>query len=272
MAFVDVRGTSIFFEATGEGEPLVLVHGGFLDHTMWMLNVPILAERFWVVTADGRGHGQSSGSIGDDPFVGPDDLAALVEELDLVPAHLAGQSGGGLQILHLAARRPDLFRSMSLHEPVAVFDEEFSAAREAWEAAASQLRAGDVESGIKTFVEMIGGDWSLFPEPFKAMFRQNAHNFTGTWFGDLSHPMWRVPAELRDFPHPVQLTKGDQSPRFFHVGIERIADLMPRAEIVTIEGGGHGAMLDRPAEYAAALTDFIERTCVTPASRSGDNT
>jgi pimeloyl-ACP methyl ester carboxylesterase len=57
MPFVDVGGTQLYYESVGEGDPLVLFHGGLLDHTMWFLNVPILAERFRVVTIDLPGHG-----------------------------------------------------------------------------------------------------------------------------------------------------------------------------------------------------------------------
>lgn len=270
MAFVDARGTNLFYESVGEGEPLVLVHGGFLDHTLWMLAVPILAERFRVVTLDQVGHGQSEGSI--DPTANVDEamdvlvehLAALVEQLDLAPAHFAGQSSGGGTILHLATRRPDLFRSMSLHEPavVALLDEEFKAARGDQMAASTLLGSGDVDAGLRKFVETVGGDWSQMPEPFKAIFRRNAHNYAGaSFFADPALAL-TVPEGLGELPHPVQFTKGDRSPRFFHVSIDRVAAMFPRAEISTIDGGGHAAMLERPAEYAAALMDFIDRTRV----------
>lgn len=178
MAFVDVRGRNLHYESAGEGDPLVLVHGGFLDHRMWMLNVPVLAERFRVVTLDLPGHGQSGGSIDPAASVADavallvDHLAELVEKLDLAPAHFAGQSAGGGFILHLASRRPDLFRSMTLHEPavVALLDDEFRPVREGQVMAAALLRSGEIELGLQKFVETVGGDCRYCPSHSKRSF------------------------------------------------------------------------------------------------------
>lgn len=194
-------------------------------------------------------------------------LAAFVEQLDLCPAHFAGQSAGGAFLLHLASRRPDLFLSMSLHEPsvVALLDEEFKTVHEAQIAAALLLRSGDIEPGLSKFVETVGGDFSVFPEPFKAMFRHNARNYQGASFTDPA--TLPVPDEgLNEFPLPVQFTKGDRSPRFFHVSIDRVAAMIPGAEIVTIKGGGHALMLEHPAEYSAVLTEFIENSRIARAA------
>jgi pimeloyl-ACP methyl ester carboxylesterase len=71
-----------------------------------------------VLTYDRRGHSQSErpasqGSVHEDVA----DLAALIEELDLAPAHIVGNSFGGSIVLRLAGERPDLFRSLIVQEP-----------------------------------------------------------------------------------------------------------------------------------------------------------
>ncbi len=276
MPFTKIRGTDLFYEIAGKGEPLVLVHGGFFDHRMWMHVVPLLSERFQVVTLDTPGHGQSGGywdptwtwhQVVDETV---EYLAAFVEQLDLSPAHFAGQSLGGAFLLHLASRRPDLFLSMSLHEPpvLALLDDEFKTVLEAQIAAFSFLRSGDIETGISRFVETVGGNFSAFSEPFKEMFRQNARNYQGASLIDPA--ALAVPDEgLNEFLAPVQFTKGDLSPRFFHVSIGRVAAMIPGAEIVTINGGGHAPMLGpMGAEYATVLTEFIENSRIARAASS----
>lgn len=265
MQSVSVRGTDLYYESVGEGDPLVLVHGGFLDHTMWFLNVPLLAERFRVVTIDMPGHGQSGGRL--DPAIGMSEavdmmvgyLVELVERLGVAPAYFAGQSSGGAFILHLAARRPDLVRALSLHEPaiVALLENEFHVEREMQREASVLLASGDVEGGLARFVASVGGDWSAMPEPFKAIFRHNAPAYAGMAFFDDPTGL-PVPDGLGSFPHPVQFTRGDRSPRFFHASIEKVVATMTGAEVVTIPGG-HAAMLEHPAEYCATLTEFFER-------------
>src|SRR5207245_4503844 len=123
------------------------------------------------VTFDWRGQGQSSGEIVSDPLQVVDDLAALIEHLDMVPAHMVGQSGGGAMVLHLAAHRPELFRSLSVHEPALMGllagTPHAEAALEVTAVTAAKLRAGDYEGAVKHFVQQIGGDWSLIPPPFQ---------------------------------------------------------------------------------------------------------
>ena len=110
MPAVDVNGVGLYYEIHGQGEPLALVHGSWADATTWELVAPALAESFQVLIYDRRGHSRSErpatpGSVSEDA----DDLAALLEELDLAPAHVVTNSFGGNIALRLATRRPDLF-------------------------------------------------------------------------------------------------------------------------------------------------------------------
>jgi pimeloyl-ACP methyl ester carboxylesterase len=84
----------------------------------WRLVVPDLTRSFRVLTYDRRGHSLSERPLGQGSRrEDEEDLAALMEALDLTPAHVAGNSFGGSIALGLAARRPDLFRSLIVHEP-----------------------------------------------------------------------------------------------------------------------------------------------------------
>jgi pimeloyl-ACP methyl ester carboxylesterase len=109
MPTATVNGVRLSYTIIGdEGPPLVLVHGSWADRGDWELVVPALAEHFRVLTYDRRGHSQSErppgqGSYDEDAA----DLAALIEQLDLAPAHVVGLSSGGAIVLRLAARRPE---------------------------------------------------------------------------------------------------------------------------------------------------------------------
>jgi pimeloyl-ACP methyl ester carboxylesterase len=64
MATAMLNGVELFYEETGEGEALVLVHGSWGDHTVWDLVVPGLSKHFRVITYDRRGHSRSSAPPG----------------------------------------------------------------------------------------------------------------------------------------------------------------------------------------------------------------
>jgi pimeloyl-ACP methyl ester carboxylesterase len=262
MNIAKINDVDIAYEIAGSGDPLVLVNGGFLEHTQWMLVVPLLAESFRVVTFDLPGHGQSTGNV-EDPVAVLEDITMLVETLDVGPAHVHGQSGGGLIALQLAARRPDLLRSVSVHEPAVMgllTGAGATAAQEIFAVTASKIRAGDTEGALSAFMEFVGGDWSLVPQPFQAAMCRNAASY-GPSFGDLTHPIWHLDASaIARFPHPIQLTRGDQSPPWLQDLSDCVEKAIAGIEVTVIEDAGHMAMVDQPARYAAALTAFIERT------------
>ena len=99
--------TGLYYERSGAGEALVLVHGSWVDGRTWDAVGTVLARSFEVVTYDLRGHSRSvlspaSGSIHDDVA---DWLGS--SRLGLQPAHVAGHQGGSIA-LRLAATRPEL--------------------------------------------------------------------------------------------------------------------------------------------------------------------
>ena len=64
---------------------------------------------------------------------------------------------------------------------------------------------------------------------------------------------------IRGFPRPALLTQGDQSPPAFPPVITRLAEAMPSAEVTRLVGAGHVMQAEQPADYAAAIADFIRR-------------
>jgi len=94
-----------------------------------------------------------------------DDLAALIEALDLGPTHVAGSSYGASIALGLASRRPELVHSLVAHEPPALGNgvaggntelrPMMRAVEAQLEAVARQLRAGDTSGGAAQFIEEV---------------------------------------------------------------------------------------------------------------------
>ena len=115
MATVQLSHVRAWYDERGEGDPLVLLHGGAVDARFFAPNIDALAARFHVVTPDLRGHGHTPDVEG--PFTYgslTDDAVELIEAVVGGPAHLVGHSIGAGVALHVALRRPDLVRGLAL--------------------------------------------------------------------------------------------------------------------------------------------------------------
>lgn len=263
-----INGVRLYYDLTGDGPPLVLVHGSWGDGAGWDPVLPALAQRFRVLTYDRRGHSRSErppaqGSAEEDMT----DLAALIEHLDLAPVHVVGVSSGASLALRLAARHPELIRSVAAHEPAffALFANDPDAGpamREAlghFEAVADLLNAGDAERGARQFTETVAygpGGWELIPPERRQVLVDNAP----TWVDEMRDPgAWTADlATLAAIPCPILLTRGDQSLPFWSPVVSKLASHLPRAQVRVIAGAGHVPASTQPAGYVATITSFVE--------------
>ncbi|MFY0567832.1 alpha/beta fold hydrolase [Archangium lansingense] len=119
MPFLDVNGTRLYYEDTGgSGEPIVFSHGLLWSGRMFDKQVAALKDRYRCITYDHRGQGQSDVWKVDtvDMETVYADAVGLIEKLGVGPCHFLGLSMGGFVGMRLAARRPDLLRSLVLME------------------------------------------------------------------------------------------------------------------------------------------------------------
>ena len=106
---VAANGLDMHIVEAGEGKPLVLLHGGTLASTAWSDFIPVVAERYYTIAPDSRGHGKTANPTGRLSYRGmADDVAGLIEELELREPLVIGYSDGGQIALELALRHPGL--------------------------------------------------------------------------------------------------------------------------------------------------------------------
>jgi pimeloyl-ACP methyl ester carboxylesterase len=255
-----VNGLNFHVEESGSGEPLVLIHGGWGSTARWALIVDDLAESFHVVNYDRRGHGRSENSdVPPTRLDQEDDVVGIVEALGVGPVHLVGSSFGGAMALSLALRRPDLVRSVCVHEPpllaYAGDHPDVQHVLDDMNAIAALVRTGQREKAARECVEriMLGpGAWELTPQAVKDSMVAHADAFAG----EMLDPNWTIVDDLDQIQAPVLLTCGDQSPAWFAPVIAGLREALPQAEVLTIEGSGHVPHVTHPEEYVEVLTRF----------------
>jgi pimeloyl-ACP methyl ester carboxylesterase len=249
-------------EESGEGDPLVLVHGSWDDRNVWAQIEESLGQRFRVVSYDRCGHTDSEDRT--EPATrrdDEDDLAALIETLNLAPANVVANSFGASIALALAGRRPDLFRSLSAHEPpllsLASDDPVVAQVGEAVGPVLAQIERGESEAAAKDFIENIAvgpGAWEMMSPEERARTVANA----GTFAGEQRDPEWAaIDLDALDaVSFPILLTQGDQSPPFFSKIIARLAGAVGSAEVITLPGAGHVPHETHPNEYVTVISRF----------------
>ena len=110
-----VTDGELYYRVYGRGEPVVLIHGGGLDHRMWDDQIEPLSETFRVIVFDVRGFGRSSSS--EPRHRKFEDLAALLDHLEIRRVRLVGLSLGGRIAIDFALSYPDRVRSLVLAGP-----------------------------------------------------------------------------------------------------------------------------------------------------------
>ena len=268
MPYQFVNGIRLRYETWGVGStPLVLIHGLGSSADDWFLQLPAFAPHYLCVAVDLRGHGLSdkpAGRYSVGLFAA--DVAALLRELDLAPAHILGLSLGGMVAQQLAIAHPQVVRSlvllntlpgvwppprqfvrMVLHRAIPPFLEDLRARR----------RMPDMTS----FAERVAAD--LFPDPAAAFLRdltaaRIAVNDPAAYRRAILAVarFWPGPAFKR-IACPALIIAGDADRVVPGVYRARLRKALPHAGYVPIPGGGHACNIDHADEVNAAVLEFL---------------
>ena len=118
-----INGVRIWYKETGEGEPVIQIHGSGFGHFNFSTATPILSRSFRCIDFDMRGYGQSERPFQKyDMEVWADDIAGLLDHLGLRAAHIHGTSMGGMVAQQFAAKYPDRTQRLIINCSAAKLD------------------------------------------------------------------------------------------------------------------------------------------------------
>lgn len=152
MPVVDVNGARLWYDEAGQGDAVLLLHGGLGDSGLWEPVVPFLAERFRVLRTDLRFYGRSAGPNA--PWSWEEDVVGVLDELGIERVALVGLSMGGWVAIDVALAAPERLWALALVAPglggydVDPYSEEQNARFEAAEA------EGDLEVAMAVDFEV----------------------------------------------------------------------------------------------------------------------
>ena len=240
-------GTPIAFRRSGNGEPLLLVHGSATSSADWLFVLPLLRERFSVVTMDRRGRGES----GDGPSYAmereADDILAVLEAVGA--ELLVGHSYGALCSI-LAARRTDRLRRLVLYEPpIAVSEDRLGGLDEL-------VAAGNLDIALEGFLRAAGTS----DEQFRLIRSSPAWPVLIDAVPGLPRELraataWRHPPGPIDVP-TLFLVGGETTSPVYLDGLDDLRAAFIDSRREPIPGQQHVGHVFAAEAFAALVTDF----------------
>ncbi|AQL42896.1 alpha/beta hydrolase [Halorientalis sp. IM1011] len=242
-------GTEIACERTGEGQPLVLVHGGSGTRHSWDALVPHLREEFTVVVPDRRGRGDSGDSDAYSLDREVDDVRAVVEAVDGHPI-LFGHSFGGLVSLEVA--RGGGLAGTILYEPAMLVGEhrgdDLAARME------TLLADGERREAMATFFRESGE--VADPEGLPFWPEGVAFHLAETVVREnYAIEDYRLPEDIT-LPQPTHLLIGEHGPTHLRDATTELDARLSDAELVELSGVGHTGIFSDPEQVAEEVRQF----------------
>jgi 3-oxoadipate enol-lactonase len=256
----EVNGIRLNYEATGEGPPVVFVHGFTLDMRMWDDQMTPFAASHRVVRYDLRGFGASAPPMVGEAYSHADDLHALLGHLGIEQAVIVGLSMGGWVAQELTLKYPASVRALVLVDSVlrgrpwspqaaatldAVFglgaEGRLDEARAVWLNAPVFAASRRIPLVTARLEQMVGdyGCWELLRQDPRLSLHPPAIN------------------RLHEIAAPTLVIVGEEDIADFHEIADRFAAEIPGVRKVVLTNAGHMANMDAPEAFNRIVLGFL---------------
>jgi pimeloyl-ACP methyl ester carboxylesterase len=270
---VKVNDVELHYIEQGQGEPLILLHGGQSDYRSWTSQMEAFSLQYRVISYSRRFNYPNDNPLTTkyrSAYTDADDLAALIRELKLESVHLVGTSVGALTALILAVKYPKMVRSLVLAEPPihrwAKDDPKGEALYKdfmftIWKPAAAAFKAGDDQGAMRILVDGFGGAGrfdNLAPEA-RAVAMQNSRFFKASTSSSDPFPKFSKD-KVKRLTVPVLIITGENTIKLHKFVNEELARLLPKAERAIILKAGHGSARENPQAFNEAALKFLAKS------------
>lgn len=256
-------GTAIADWTSGNGPPLVLVHGTTADHTRWRPLLPYLEPHATIHALDRRGRGASGDATDYAVAREFEDVAAVVDavaEAAGSAVDVLGHSFGGLCAFGGAALTSNIRRLVLYEGWPSPHPEQLALPPGVQERLDALLAEGAREAALETFFREVVG----MPEEEFAVYRAlpawqariaAAHTITRESRAEQAARL--RPEQAARITVPVLLLVGGDSPDFLKAGVDTVAAALDDGRIVVMEGQQHIAIDLVPAVFADHVLGFL---------------
>jgi pimeloyl-ACP methyl ester carboxylesterase len=262
-------GETIWYKKTGNGQPVIQIHGSAFGHKNFARMTPLMAENFEVIDFDLPGYGESTGSLREGGMKGIADIVfEFVTALGYAKVHLHGTSFGAMIGVNLAAYHPEIIDRIVFSCFLAKYDLAARMMRKTWKQAAR-------DSGMKAVTDLtsVAGFARSYYERTEAQlqFEEMYEAFDATdpeafIKGTETIEQTDLSPLLPKITMPALLLAGKEdnmtpfNPAPSGVGFSMIEKMLPNCEMTVLDDCGHYLVLEQPELATKLATEFLLRS------------
>lgn len=250
---IGVHDLNIFYRESGQGHPLILLHGATDTHALWEQFIPEFSEKYRVITPDTRGHGRTinpSDQLSYRMFA--DDLAGFIQALELNKPLIFGYSDGGQAALDLGIRYPGLAGALVLGGVWFRFSKEYQNSIKA----AGFTGAGEID--FRIFEQNAPADWRermglIHSDPRKDYPEILLRNLAELFWTPLNYSEH----DLGKISTPTLILMGENDENVPLDEARELAALIPGAELAVIPDATHSGVFRYRDQMIKIVLDFL---------------
>jgi pimeloyl-ACP methyl ester carboxylesterase len=253
MPTLIAHNIKLYYETTGQGQPLIFIHGLGSSTRDWEFQVPAFSSDHQVIVFDLRGHGQSDKPAG--PYsikLFAADLAGLLTGLGISSAHVVGISLGGAVALQFALDYAPAIKTLTVVNSGPSLGGTLEQAQQEIE-----RRVGLVQQyGMRSMGQAPAPEHAALREAFVERWAENDPNA----YIEATRAMlgWNVADQLGAIHCPTLIIAADQD--YTPVALkEAYVKLLPHAELAVIANAHHAVPIERPQEFNTVLARFLAK-------------
>jgi N-formylmaleamate deformylase len=254
-AACETNGITLHYTRTGgDKPPVILLHGLMTSGLCWTPLARALEQEYDVIMPDARGHGQSS--VPDHGYSYEDhanDIAGLIQALQLPPVFLLGHSMGGMTAAVVASQHSKLLRGLILADPTFLSP---TVQREVWESDVADQHRKMLAKSLEEVVAEGRDRHPSRPRETVKLFAQARLQTSLNAFDVLRPPNPEYQRVIREIDVPSLLIISDKGVVSSAVA-EELQRVNPTLQVSTIHHAGHALYMDQPERFAAVVKSFL---------------